>query len=228
MGHKGFGLKTEIPVVYYKYFMDFDFVPLLKLVFKKLNWRRVCLVTTIQFIKNLEPVKKFLEKNGFKVYLGGEILGCDISNAKRFENLTEAYIFIGSGRFHPLGLQEKTNKPVLFLDIEKRTFEDLSKEKNKLRVKGGMSIQKARDLKNFGIVISTKKGQSRLKKAEKTKLELEKKGKDVYMLVCDRITPEKLMGMGIDVLVNTACPRIREDSGQFKKVILDPEDIGGL
>jgi len=97
IGHKDLGLKTKVPAVYYEYFIDFDFVPLIKLILKKLKFRKICLVTTIQFVKNLDPAKKFLEKNGFKVYLGKDILGCGISNAKKFENLIEAYIFIGSG-----------------------------------------------------------------------------------------------------------------------------------
>lgn len=225
IGHKDLGLKTEIPVVYYEYFMDFDFVPLVKLILKNLKFRKICLVTTIQFVNNLDPVKKFLEKNGFKVYIGKDILGCEISSAKRFESLIEAYLFIGSGRFHPLGLQEKTNKPVLFLDIEKRTFENLLKEKSRLEVKRQMRIQKAGVLKKFGVVISTKAGQISLKTAEKAKVHLEKRGKKVYMIVCDQVTPEKLLGLGVDVVVNTACPRIREDSEQLKKVILNPEDV---
>ncbi len=225
IGHKDLGPRTKIPVVYYEYFMDFDFIPLLRKVLKKLEFRKICLVTTIQFVKNLDPVKKFLEKNGFKVYLGKDILGCDISNAKKFENLVEAYLFIGSGRFHPLGLQEKTDNTVLFLDIEKRVLEDLSKGKRKLGIKKEMRIQKARDSKNFGVIISTKKGQLHLETAEKIKKILEKRGKNAYMLISDRITPEKLLGLKIDVLVNTACPRIRDDSKQFGKVILEPEDV---
>ncbi|MEE9323223.1 MAG: diphthamide biosynthesis enzyme Dph2 [Candidatus Aenigmarchaeota archaeon] len=228
IGHKDLGLKTKPPVVYYEYFMDSDFVPLLRKFLKKLKFRKICLVTTIQFAKNLDSAKRFLEKNGFKIYLGKDILGCDVSNAKRFEGISECYLFIGSGRFHPLGLQERTSKPVLFLDIEKRALEDLSKEKNKLEVKKEMRIQKAGGLRNFGIIISTKKGQLRLKTAENVKKTLKKRGKNVYMLVCDQLIPEKLLGLEIDVLVNTACPRIREDCEQFRKVILNPEDVESL
>jgi len=101
----------------------------------------------------------------------------------------------------------------------------LSKEKNKLEIKRGMRIQKANDLQNFGVIISTKPGQLHLKTAENVKRKLGKRGKNVYMLVCDQLTPEKLLGLKIDVLVNTACPRIREDREQFGKVILNPEDI---
>lgn len=226
IGHKDLGLKTKVPVVYYEYHMDFDFAPLLETALKRLKvYRKICLVTTIQFVRNLETAKKFLEKKGFEVCLGKDILGCDVSNAEKFENIIDAYLFIGSGRFHPLGLQEKTGRPVLFLDIEKLTLEDLSEEKAKLEIRRQMRIQKAKDLGNFGIIVSTKKGQFHLKTAEKAKSLLKKKGKHVYMLACDQLTPEKLLGMEIDVIVNTACPRIREDSGQLGKVVIDPDDI---
>jgi 2-(3-amino-3-carboxypropyl)histidine synthase len=215
-------------VIYYEYPIDYDFIPLLRKSVKGLKFRKVCLVTTIQFVKGLESAKKFLKGKGFRVYLGKDILGCDISNAKKFEGLTEAYLFIGSGRFHPLGLQEKTDKPVLFLDIENRLLEDLSKEKNRLNVKWGMRIQKAKGLRNFGIIVSSKRGQFHLKMVERVKGILKGKGKKVYVLVCDQLTPDKLLGLEIDVVVNTACPRISEDSEQFKKVILNPEDLDSL
>ena len=225
IGHRDLGLKTEVPVLYYEYFMDFDFVPLLKKWIKGLKFKKLCLITTMQFVKNLERVKGFLEENGFEVYAGGDVLGCDVSNAKRFENLVDAYLFIGSGRFHPLGLQEKTEKPVLFLDIERGTLENLLKDKKKLEIKRVMRIQKARGFRNFGVVVSTKAGQFHLESAEKIKHILERKGKSAYILVCDQLTPDKLSGLNIDVIVNTACPRIRENSEQFQKIILNPEDV---
>jgi 2-(3-amino-3-carboxypropyl)histidine synthase len=224
IGHRDLDLKTKVPVVYYEYHIDYDFVPLLRMILKQIPCKKLCLVTTIQFAKGLDSAKKFLERRGFRVYLGDSILGCDVSNAKRFEKLVDAYLFMGSGRFHPLGLQEKTNKPVLFLDIEKRTLENLSEEKNKMEIKRKMRIQKAEVFQNFGIIVSTKTGQLHLKTAERIKRKLEKLGKNVYMFVSDQVTPEKLLGLDIDVLVNTACPRIRENSEQFGKVILDPED----
>jgi len=155
LGHKDLGLRTKVPVIYYEYFMDFNFTDILKEMAEKIKFRKLCLVTTVQFVKNLESAKKFLEKGDFDVCVGGEILGCDVSNAKRFEKMADGYLFIGSGRFHPLGLQEKVNKPVLFLDIENQSLEDLSKEKDRLKIKREMRIQKARGLRNFGVIISS-------------------------------------------------------------------------
>jgi 2-(3-amino-3-carboxypropyl)histidine synthase len=73
-----------------------------------------------------------------------------------------------------------------------------------------------------------KKGQFNMKMAEKIKKQLEKKGKKAYIITADQITPEKILGLKIDCIVNTACPRISEDFEIFKKIILNPEDIDKL
>jgi 2-(3-amino-3-carboxypropyl)histidine synthase len=228
IGHADLGLEAEVPVVYYEYFIAYDFIPLLKMVIRKIKYRKICLVSTIQFKKSLESAKKFLGKRGFAVKLAGPILGCDVADAKAYERLVQCYLFIGSGRFHPLGLQEKTSKPVLFLDVENRSLEDLSEEKGEMEIRRQLRIEKAKGLRNFGIAVSTKPGQLRRKEADEIKRKLVKRGKRVYMLAADQLTPEKLLGLKIDVLINTACPRLREDAEQFGKTIMNPEDAENL
>ncbi|UCC92092.1 MAG: diphthamide biosynthesis enzyme Dph2 [Candidatus Aenigmatarchaeota archaeon] len=236
VGHSDFGLKTKIPVMYEEYEIPCDPVPLLEWHLKKLDYDRISLGTTIQFVHCLERVKKFLERKGKRVYMGlparskreGQVLGCDYSSAKPLEDKVDCFLFIGSGRFHPLGLQERVDKPVLFLDIEKNNLTNFFREKTRMETLRTMRIQKAGDLRNFGIVISTKPGQINLKTAESVREKLKSKGKNAYILVADQLTPEKLIGLKIDVLVNTACPRMREDFEQFRKVILDPEDVDSL
>jgi 2-(3-amino-3-carboxypropyl)histidine synthase len=228
IGHADFGLETKVPVIYYQYFMDYDFIPLLRLVIKQIKYRKICLVSTIQFKKSLVYAKKFLEKNGFAVKIADRVLGCDVSDAKGYEKMVDCYLFIGSGRFHPLGLQESVSKPVLFLDIENRMLEDLYDEKDRMEIKSRMRIEKAKGMKTFGILLSTKPGQMKIKQAAEIKRKLEKAGKKAYVLLGDCFTPEKLMGLKIDALVNTACPRLRDDAEQFGKVILKPEEVNEL
>jgi len=232
IGHSDFGLKTKVPVVYEHYEIEVDPIPLLEWHLKKLNYERISLVTTIQFVGCLERVKKFLEGKGKKVSIGssgrlknGQVLGCDYSSAKSVENKVDCFLFIGSGRFHPLGLQERVNKPVLFLDLERKTLTNFFRERERMEILRRMRVQKAREFRNFGIIVSTKPGQMNLKTAERVKRKLRSLGKNACVLVADQLTPEKLIGLKVDVLVNTACPRIREDFEQFGKVILDPEDI---
>ena len=232
VGHSDFGLKTKVPVMYEEYEIPCDPIPLLEWHLKKLDYERISLVTTIQFVHCLENVRKFLESRGKRVYLAssgrlkeGQVLGCDYSSMIALEEKVDCFLFIGSGRFHPLGLQERVNKPVLFLDIEKKNLTNFFREKIRIETLKVMRVQKARDLQNFGIGISTKPGQINLKTAERVKEKLKSLGKNAYILVTDQLTPEKLIGLKIEVLVNTACPRIREDFEQFGKVILNPEDV---
>ncbi len=236
VGHSDFGVKSGIPVIYENYEIEIDPIPLLEFHLKKLEgYKKIGLVTTIQFISVLKKVKEFLEKAGFEVKTGksqkgveGQILGCDHSAGLSVESGVDCFLFVGSGRFHPLGLQERTDRPVFFLDVEKNNLTNFSREKSRLEILRGMRIEKARGLERFAIIISTKPGQMKIRQAEEIKNKLKKIGKKVYVLVADQLTPEKLMGLKIDVIVNTACPRIRDDQEAFRKIILNPEDVDGL
>ncbi|MBN2042818.1 MAG: diphthamide biosynthesis enzyme Dph2 [Candidatus Aenigmarchaeota archaeon] len=233
VGHSDFGVESKIQVIYHEYGIEIDPVPLLEHHLASLGgYKRIGLVTTIQFVSALGKVRDFLEKNGFAAMTGksskgieGQILGCDHSAGLSVKDEVDCFLFVGSGRFHPLGLQEKTEKPVFFLDVEKSQLTNFSRERERMETLSIMRVQKAKGLDNFGIIVSSKPGQMKTKMAEEIKERLKGMGKKVYVLVADQITPEKLMGLKIDVLVNTACPRIREDHDLFRKTILNPEDL---
>ena len=108
-------------------------------------------------------------------------------------------------------------------------FDNLSKVKRDmlLRIRA-MQVEKAKGLCNFGILVSTKPGQLNPGTAEKAKARLESKGKMAWILAMDEIAPAKLLGMKLDCLVNCACPRLSEDFRQFRKPILNPEDVEKL
>jgi 2-(3-amino-3-carboxypropyl)histidine synthase len=141
------------------------------------------------------------------------------------EKSVDCFLFIGTGRFHPLGLSLETEKPVLFLDFESGKFEDLTQDRDNLRRVRNAGIAKSASAERFGILVSTKPGQAHSKTAEQARKRLEKLGKKAWILVADRLTPEKLLGLGVQALVNTACPRIREDARSFRKPVISPEDI---
>lgn len=237
VGHSDFGVKSKIPVIYEEYKIDFNPIPLLKKNLDKLkSYKKICLLTTIQYESALKTAKNFLKKNGKEIFIGkpekakylGQVLGCDVSAAVQFENRVNCYLFLGTGNFHPLGIVLKVKKPVLFLDFETGNLVNLEAERKKLEIKKIMRIQKAVDCKRFGILVSTKTGQMRIQKAEQIKKKLEKLGKTALILVMDDISSEKILGIDVDCLVNTACPRLTEDSEKFGKVILNPEDIDKL
>lgn len=77
-------------------------------------------MTTTQHLHLLNEIKDFLEDNGKEVVLGsskstrkGQVLGCNFSSIKNLD--AEIFLFIGSGNFHPLGINLFTNIPVLAL-----------------------------------------------------------------------------------------------------------------
>jgi 2-(3-amino-3-carboxypropyl)histidine synthase len=234
IGHSDYGLKASVPVVYEEMMFEHDPVPLLSKHLNSLKpYTNIGLISTVQHLPGLAKAKVFLESHGKSALLGkpsralhpGQVLGCDYSAAKSIEGRVDCFLFIGSGRFHPLGLAMETAKPVLFLDTEAGSLTNLSEEKKTLERLRGAGIAKASQAKAFGILISTKPGQAHPDLAMEAKGRLESLGKKAFILVANQVTPEKLLGLGVEALVNTACPRIREDARAFRMPIISPSDI---
>ena len=233
IGHTNFGLETDIPVIYEEFRINADPVSILEQNIELLNKEKIGLATTLQYLDSLEPIKKLLESKGKMVFLGeskkakypGQVLGCDFSGPKSIENDVDTFLFIGTGMFHPSKFANQTEKPVFYLDLENKTIRDITPEKERLQRICFAQIEKAKECQNFGIFVSTKPGQFFPEKAEKAKQLLEEKGKNAWIIVANEISPEKLLGMNIDCIVNCACPRIREDCEAFNKVIINADDV---
>lgn len=222
---------SDVPVEYMEIKEKMDLTPLLEKI--DIKEKRIGLISTLQFVDFLQSVKDFLEKKGKTVKIGrgkfspGQILGCNFSSAKEVEKDVDAFLYIGSGKFHPLGLALQTEKPVYVLNIEKGMLEDLEKEKGKFLKQRYATQALAKDAKTFGILVSVKPGQMNIKLAKELKNKLEAKGKKAYILVFNEIRPEKLEGLDLDCYICTACPRIAIDNRtEFKKPILNPNEIG--
>lgn len=236
IGHSNLGLKTDVPVIFDEYHVEFDPVISLKKNLRKIHgFRAIGLVTTVQHVGSLKKARDFLKREGHEVFIGkskklreGQILGCDFSSAESIASKVDCFLYFGTGRFHPLGLVERTEKPVFFLDIENGEMNDLSPEKDKIEIRKRLRIEKARGMNRYAVFISTKQGQMNTKKAFQIRESLSNMGKDAFIISADRLTPDKIMGMGIEVLVNTACPRIYDDQKSFGVVILNPDDIDSL
>ncbi len=218
VGHNKFyrNIKSKVPVVYFswKFNASIDGID-----FSPVKEKRIGLVTTAQHMDLLDDVKKVLEKEGRVAVIGGQILGCWTANAERIKNRVDAFLFIGSGSFHPLAVR---GRKVYSLDLEKKEIRSMEKEISLSERKRYARIFRAKDAKTFGIIVSTKHGQFNLAAAEKIKKKLEQKDKKAYILIMDKVTDENLH-VGVDAFINTACPRIAED--RFSKPVINAEDV---
>jgi len=236
VGHSSLGVKSSVPVLYDHWEMKIDTKKVMQELGDIRPHKKIGLVASLQYARVLTDVRKMMEKRGFKTFaeknktsgIIGQVLGCEYSAAKNLENKVDCFLFFGSGRFHPLGLAAATEKPVFLMDVENMTLVNLKNEMLKEKIKKHLRIEKARECKTFGILVSTKPGQARPKEALRAKNILEKKGKRSCILSMDMFTPEGLMGIKVDCYVNTACPRMTGDFSLFGKTIIGLEDLQEL
>ncbi len=170
---------------------------------------KIGLVTTAQHIHQLKDAQKIIKNS----VVGGQILGCNFKNAEKIKNKVDAFLFIGSGDFHPLELALRTDKEVYIANPYNNQVSKISREsleRKKKEIKG--KYIKFLNAKKVGILVSTKPGQYNLKKA----LEIRKKlKKESYIFIFNTLRENELENFpDIDIFINTACPRI-----EVKKVI---------
>jgi len=218
IGHSDFGMKSKISIVYWDYNLDINPVPILKKeIYKLKDFKKIGIITSLQFVKTSEKVKEFLEKENKKIYVHkslkypGQILGCNVDAAKKIENKVDVFLYVGAGKFHPLGVALTVKKPVFSLDLEKKQIYSLDEERMRWLKKRAWHESKLDDAKKIGIIVSWKGGQNKIKEAEKMKRKLEKKGKEVYILAFDNVSKDKIEGLKLDCLINLACPRLDDD-----------------
>jgi 2-(3-amino-3-carboxypropyl)histidine synthase len=244
-GHAEF-MKVRVPglkVEYVPYFAEIDWKQAERMLkkasalLKQAGAKKVSLVFPVQHVKNGKRVKARLEEEGFIVLIGkggshirfaGQVLGCDGSAAVSGKAKdADAVVYFGGGKFHPTGIP--SGKPVLaadphLMDAYWITDEIARQEK---RRKG--AILSASQAKCFGILVSTKNGQANLPAAKLAKRLLEKRGRRAQILVANEFSPIALANfLSFDAYINTACPRISDDSEAYGKPIVNVADIRRL
>jgi 2-(3-amino-3-carboxypropyl)histidine synthase len=194
------------------------------------RWQKIGLTTTVQHVQTLDGVRETLLRAGKTVVIGdsgrlnypGQVIGCDYSNAKSIAKDVEAFLFIGGGRFHALGVALSTSKPTVVADpYEKRAYA-IDNEAKKIVNQRWASIEEARKAKTFAVLVGLKPGQKKLEEALGVKRKLEENGKTACLFAAREITPEVLTEFpSVDAYVNTACPRIAlDDASKFQKPVL--------
>lgn len=225
--HFGHSPLDDTPCIMYDpYRMDFD-SNVLGIAIPYLNSTDIGLVTTVQHSHMVPEITEFLASRGITCQTAGggarapypgQVLGCSYGAARNCHN-TEI-LFVGTGRFHPLGVQLATGARVIALDPYCRTVEVISAERF-LRRRFAL-IEIARTAKNYGIILTLKSGQKRRQLAER----LAMMSKDAFIVVVHEVSPDELLNLGFSCYVNTACPRLAyDDQERFPVPVISPQEF---
>ena len=235
-GHSKLVQHEPVPTIYVEARTTLDVasavekaLPLLK------KWCKVGLTTTVQHMHTIESAREILVRAGKTVMTGdagrltypGQVIGCDYSNAQSIAKDVEAFLFIGGGRFHALGVALSTMKPTVVADPYDCEAFSVDEEAERIVRQRWRSVEEAQKAKAFGVLLGLKLGQRNLEQALQIKRKLEKAGKVAFMFVIEEVSPEVLMEFPtIDVFVNTACPRLSlEDAQRFSVPILSNSEV---
>ncbi len=197
-------------------------------------WQHIGLATTVQHVDALEEAKELLLEARKTVAIGdagrvkhaGQVVGCNYSNAKAVSEGVEAFLFIGGGRFHALGVALATGKPTVVTDPYEKKAYPIHDEVSKIIRQRWACINEAKGTSKFGVLISLKSGQKKIPEALEIKEKLEKSGKKATLLALREIVPEALMQFpNLETFVNTACLRISlDDTSRFPRPLLTPSE----
>ncbi len=210
----------DFDVYYLPYREDRDIMGVLEEHYEEIEADTVGLVGVTQYMDRADKAREFLRDKGFEVVEGktglrttepGQVLGCDAGAAHNIAHKVDAFVFLGSGHFHPSQVSE-TGKDVYVVDpYEKHIWVEPANSLGDEMQAEIARVMKHKDKKKWGIVTSSKKGQNYMRAVEIAKEKLEAHGKDVYVFVEDRIFEADYKGYGIDIYVNCACPRMTKD-----------------
>jgi len=230
-GHAKLLKHEQIPTVYVEARATVTVAEVISKAVQLLSkYNKIGLATTVQHVQTLDEVREILVRAGKTVVVGdagrvnyaGQVIGCDYSNVKSVANDVEAFLFVGGGRFHALGVALSTSKPTIIADPYEKIAYSINEEAQKVLKQRWACVEEASHATNFGVLLGLKLGQKRLDAASKIKEIAEKNGKAVFLFAVREISPEALMEFpSVDAYVNTACPRISlEAPAKFFKPVL--------
>lgn len=232
--HTPLPLKYKVPVMFIEAYSSINVKKSLDKALELLeDYSKIALATTTQHLHLLGEIKDYLEDNGKEIVIGssskgttkGQVLGCNFSSIKNLD--AEIYLFIGSGKFHPLGIHLFTKAPVIAVDPYNGEANEISDYADRiLRIRFARII-KAKSVKKWGIIVSSKEGQYRMGLAKEIKKSLQDENMEAYIILVDKISPEILLPyMDLEGFIVTACPRIAiDDSAMYKKPLITPKEL---
>lgn len=231
-GHSDMSIPTSIPTLFVPARMEVEPFETLEKALPELRESVWGLTATVQHVHCLDEVKEYLEEEGVNSVIGepgprskyrGQILGCDWGSGRSVAGKVDGFIYIGSGSFHPLGLFLATEKRVVSVNPVSGDYQVIEQEIGDFLRKRAVLLDKIESSESIGILVSTKKGQNRMRLAKDLAEDLMDSGYECFLLVMDELNPDILKDYRLDGFVNTACPRIPlSDEERYEEPILTP------
>ena len=171
------------------------------------------LTASIQHSDQLVSIQKQLPGS----IIGGQTLGCRTEQANKLKNKVDAFLFIGTGFFHPIKIALNNHKPVYCYDPESETIEILPQEiideyEDTIR----KQLTAFLFAKKVGILVSVKNGQHQIQKAKELAA---RKDKEYFLFAVDTLEYHRLEDFNfINIWVNTACNRISDRKPNFVEI----------
>ena len=166
---------------------------------------KVGILTTVQHLHKIKDVQKQVPGS----ILGGQVLGCDASAGVKIKGKVDAFLYVGSGEFHPIEIAIETGKEVFCFNPFTKKMSKIGKaEIENHKKKSQASLIKFLSADRVGILVSTKPGQQDMKAAKEL---AKRKDKEYFIFAFDTLNEMDLENFPfIQCWVNTACPRIAD------------------
>lgn len=170
--------------------------------------KNISIFYSIQYEDIAKDIKKNLS-DSHNILNFSQVLGC---SKPSISEKTEVILLISSGKFHGISLAYETKKPVFIFD--NYNLKKISKKEiGNFEAKKKTSYLNYLNSEKIGILISTKPGQNKIKKALELKDKI--KDKEVYFFIANNLNFNELENFSkIDSWINTACPRLDLDSSK--------------
>lgn len=221
-------------VLFVEVFMDMDISALLPKALPLLKGT-VGVLTTVQHVRMLPSITRWLENNGHPALVGkgddriafeGQVLGCNITAVEPLKGRADSFLYVGSGNFHPLSVAIETSLPVVVIDPLMQEVRELSELRDRILRQRHGAIVRASDARRFVVLVSTKVGQNRMDLAWSIRRMLEENGRKADVVVLEEFHPDRLLPFDADAYVSTACPRIAiDDHLRYPKPLLTPVEV---
>ncbi len=222
-GHSPFIVDAGFPTIFVEARIPVDVGAIVEAALPHVaGWRSVGLASTIQHTAQLGELAKALAEKGVRALVGkgsgstpedGQVLGCRYKSATSLPEEVDGYIFVGGGRFHPLGLALTSGKPVLVANPYNSTVSMLGEaELMQLAKRRAAAVAEASKAKSIGVLVSSKQGQMALGEGYGLSKKMRDKGIAAFVIYLDEVRADTLNNfIEPDGFVDTACPRIAID-----------------